>query len=403
MLFNPSLAWGATRMLGHVDQSPARLTALARELPDASSDELAKELHAHVAQAQVDEIALDNLRRMEPPAGPLRRLAALLEADVRAHDPEWTHVQPTLRATVQRAAAAGGRLMKGFDVRRHYPRPELRHRGDLDVHFPTTTAAARFIRSLRADGWSWWAEALPWLQWEGQGMPLGQCALECRLDPFTTGADVHIGAYAVGRGATLPLVGFEQTTYDGVVVDGLVPETSIALTAAHAVAHGHLRMKDVNDVAMIARARAVDWASAVALCRAAGVDGALRQLLHWAAAEYGPAGVPDAAPDADGALPVGPGGERRAEPWRPRVVFAHAAPPSRRDRWWLVPPAALGVAGRGPGAGAPWRVDRLADEIELVTRGGACALRFVDDVFVPTASGAVPRDSLALARELAGA
>lgn len=73
MLLNPPMAWSATCLLGHVDQSPERLSALVRELPDASADDVADAPHLHVSHGQVDEIALDNPRRLESDPPPLRR------------------------------------------------------------------------------------------------------------------------------------------------------------------------------------------------------------------------------------------------------------------------------------------------------------------------------------------
>jgi hypothetical protein len=399
-VLDPALAWRATRLLGHVDQSPEPLSAFAGELPDGPDDGVADALLRHVAHGQVDEIALDNLRRLAPRSGALRELAERLEADQAAQRDKWALILPAVRRTIEHAAAAGARVMKGFDLRRHYPRPELRHHGDLDLHFPTVMAAAAFIRPLRASGWSWFTEELPWLQWDEHGVPFGQCALGRPLDRgFATGADVHIGPYVVTRERTLPLVGFEPMTYDGVIVGGLAPETSIALIAAHASSHGHLRMKDVNDLAMVARGRTVDWASAFGLSRAAGVDAVVRQLLHWAGREYGPLGAPEAAAgDGAGPLPVELHGDRRVERWRPRVVAGEAPPPARRGRWWLVPPSMLDAPAAEPPSGLS--VERLAGDLELLTCGDACAVRLAGDVFVPTASGDVPRASLALARAL---
>ncbi|HXM55325.1 MAG TPA: nucleotidyltransferase family protein [Candidatus Dormibacteraeota bacterium] len=403
-VLDPALAWRATRLLGHVEQSPERLSAFVDELPGAPGDGVADALVRHIAHGQVDEIALDNLRRLAPRAGVLRLLAEHLEAEADAQRDKWALILPAVRRTIEHASAAGARVMKGFDLRRHYPRPELRHHGDLDLHFPTVAAAAAFIRPLRASGWSWFTEELPWLQWDEHGVPFGQCALGRSLPRgLATGADVHIGPYVVSRDRTLPLVGFEPMTYDGVIVRGLAPETSIALIAAHAVSHGHLRMKDVNDLAMVARGRNVDWASAFGLSRAAGVDGAVRQLLHWAALEYEPLGAPaPGAGDGAGPLPVEPDGDAPAKPWRPRVVAGSAPPPGRRHRWWLVPPSALDAAALEPAPEplSPRTVERLADELELITCGDAGAVRFAGDAFVPTASGDVPRASLALALAL---
>ncbi|HEY7200519.1 MAG TPA: nucleotidyltransferase family protein [Candidatus Dormibacteraeota bacterium] len=426
--------WLAMQRLGSLEPGPDAVAAALDALRAAGPG--APEIARRLVQGKVAQLAAANLAPADG-AGPLAgELRAVLAAHLRELAP-WRHdAGPHVRAVLALAAGHGGRVMKGLATRRLYPDAALRHLGDVDLHFPTLDLALPCLRAMRDAGWAWDPLEVPWIKWDERGTPYGQWGLARDIGhALPVRVDVHVGPYSVGHLGLLPVLGFTDGCVDGVRLPCTGPEVSLAVLAAHAETESLLSFKDVNDAYVLSRAGPVDWQSTRELCRAAGVERALAELMARVRAAYGtPPPARRAAPA--GSVPTRRVGrlrralrtvrltfrqERRRRSaaaalarlpgcfryftadLRPRATDRAGPRPAGRLRrrwlcWRLLPESIWSELGPAPSAGGPAGPGEvLAGGLELLDDGRACVARLGGDVFVPTLWGPVSRRALGLA------
>ena len=424
--------WLAMQRLGSLDPGPDAVAAALDALRAAGPS--APEIAGRLVQGKVAQLAAANLApadRDGPLAGELR---ALLADHLRELAPWRRDAEPHVRAVLALAAGHGGRVMKGLATRRLYPDAALRHLGDVDLHFPALDLALPCLRAMRDAGWAWDPLEVPWIKWDERGTPYGQWGLARDIGhALPVRVDVHVGPYSVGHLGLLPVLGFTDGCVEGVRLPCTGPEVSLAVLAAHAETESLLSFKDVNDAYVLGRAGPIDWQSTRELCRAAGVERALAELMARVRAAYG---IPEAHAPRAWSVPTRRVGRLRRALRTVRLTFrqerrrrsAAAAlarlpgcfryftadlRPRARDRagprpagrlrrrwlcWRLLPESIWSHLGPAPPAGAraaPGEV--LAGGLELLDDGRACVARLGGDVFVPTLWGPVSRRALALA------
>lgn len=438
--------WRALATVASIDPSPAELRWAVEQLRDLPPEGVV----AGIATWRVDELALENLRSAD--AGDV---VNRLEDMWIAEEHRLAKAIPVTVEVLSAVQEMSGRVIKGLAVRDGYPRPELRHMGDIDVQVSDWSTALRISRWLRERQWCWDTSEYPWLKWDDHGDIYGQMTfvLPDNVEPFAR-IDLHIGPFSVGHAGLLPMVGWRPGRALDVPVTVPDIETSIALITAHAVGDGLLSMKDVNDLHVLLTEANPDWTSVVELCRGASVTEALYVLLAAVREVYPAQRFPQSLADRRGPLSYGPSGsvlaltdeskQRRAE----RVVrltyrdertrgrglidaLKEAAVAKRYYRTDLTPHVTHVPPGRAtpgdPGRGRCWRLlpletwrglataDRrrvpvsttepteteLAVGLTLLTRESAMAVRIDDDVMVPTVWGSVDPQSIDLASGLA--
>jgi hypothetical protein len=388
----PDPNFAAVIALGRLDPDPAAVRDVLARLTDGRL--AADRLVAGLELSKVGRLARHAVAAADPAPGPgrdlLRRLVEADEAEERWRE----RAVPPMRAAVTAAARHGGRVVKGLAVQSRYPRPELRHVGDVDLHFPSWAAARPLLRELRAAGWVWDTDELSWLKWHDSGVLYGQLSLvvDDNAAPYAR-VDLHVGPFSVGHAGLLPMAGWQPGTALGVPVAVPDTATALAMVAAHAVVDRVLSVKDLNDLRVLldpARsdvdrtgvdgsgvdgsgvdgsgvdgsgvdrsgvdgsgmdgsgmdgagmdgagvdgADRVDWATVWELCRAAQAAGALAQCLRALAGAYPDLGrsVLPALPGGGGLGTTAPGAVRRA------VAFAAHAYRDERARGSAVPAA----------------------------------------------------------------
>lgn len=373
------------------------------------------------------------------------RLRELLADEVRQDDAWQADAAPKMREVVAAVEEFGGRIIKGLCAQSVYPRPELRHLGDVDVQFPQWAAARPLVDWLRERDWVYDTDEMPWLKWHDNGSLYGQVSLVYpdNETPYAR-VDLHIGSFSVGHAGLLPLVGWRAGTALGLPATVPSVETSIAITAAHALCDQMLSVKDVNDLHALVSHTTPDWVSVSELCRSVRAEGALARVVNAVRQAYpeSTAVLPPDLGEETGLELTPPGAEARAEAFAslayederargageaaataladsarryfsadlsPRVADPDggAAPgdPGRDRCWRLVPREVwepLAGTGTGTGAAAPAEVTstELATGITLFGAPNAWAVRYGNDVLVPTVWGGISRESLALARRL---
>ncbi len=436
--------WHALATVASVDPSAAELRSATGELRGLPLDDVVD----GIVRWRVDELALANLRSVG-----VGELANRLQDMWITEERRLAKAIPVTVELLPAVRAMGGRVIKGLAVRDKYPRPELRHMGDVDVQVPDWPTALRICRWLRERRWCWETSEYPWLKWDEHGQIYGQLTfvLPDNIEPFAR-VDLHIGPFSVGHSGLLPLVGWRP----GLALDAEVTvpdiETSVALVVAHAVGDGLLSMKDVNDLYVLLTKARPDWTSVVELCRAAGVTEALHVLLAACREVYPTLGLPWTLTNGRRPLRDGTTGgplslteesrERRAgrvarlafrderargqgvlrsfgqalsarryyrADLTPRTVQSGAdgstpGTPGRGRCWRLLPQETwTGLptpSGPGGDASAEPREIELAAGLTLVTRHQAMAVAIDKDVMLPTVWGTVHPESVELAREL---
>ncbi|GLX47239.1 hypothetical protein Shyhy01_01890 [Streptomyces hygroscopicus subsp. hygroscopicus] len=371
------------------------------------------------------------------------RLRELLAEEVRQDDAWQADAAPKMREVVAAVEEFGGHIIKGLCAQSVYPRPELRHLGDVDVQFPQWAAARPLVDWLRERDWVYDTDEMPWLKWHDNGSLYGQVSLVYpdNENPYAR-VDLHIGSFSVGHAGLLPLVGWRSGTALGLPATVPSVETSIAITAAHALCDQMLSVKDVNDLHALVSHTTPDWVSVSELCRSVRAEGALARVVNAVRQAYpeSTAVLPPDLGEETGLELTPPGAEARAEAFAslayederargageaaataladsarryfsadlsPRVADPDggAAPGDPgRDRCWRLVPREVWepLAGTGTGADAPAEVTstELAAGITLFGAANAWAVRYGNDVLVPTVWGGISRESLALARRL---
>jgi len=381
-----------------------------------------------------------------PPLEELRRRLQELEQDERDRR---ARIHETMVRTIRWGAEHGVHVIKGLALRTYYEDPRLRHEGDIDFHASTWQQGRTLAAALRSQEWVWDTSELSWLKWTDGGTVFGQLSL---LLPGENEADarvdLHIGPYSVGHGGLLPLVGWCERDVMGVAVQVPSPESTLALIGAHAMNDCLLSQKDINDVASILRrCPDIDWGSAEELAACSHAQGALRQIRHEVAAQHpslsAPPGLPGGPLTASGLTGLARArrfgrlafsDERRRSSIRQamstaleatRYYSAELAPKlvsgapellssSARGRtqcWRLVPPSVwrswtMPVSGAASEEASQAEVksalivERLSEDLDLVSREGAVVVQTMGEVFIPTVWGPVSRASADLAREL---
>jgi hypothetical protein len=452
----PDPTFAAVAALGRLDPDPVAVRDTLARLNDGRVHDGrvhdgrldADRVLAGLELSKVGRLARHAVGAADPAPGPGRDLLDRLVAADEAEQAWRARAVPAMRAVVAAAGRHGGRVVKGLAVQSRYPRPELRHVGDVDLHFPSWAAARPMVRELRTAGWVWDTAELPWLKWHDSGQVYGQLSLvrDDNAAPYAR-VDLHVGPFSVGHAGLLPMVGWRSGAALG--EPATVPDTvtAVAMVAAHAVVDRVLSVKDLNDLRVLLAVGGdgpVDWATVWELCRAAQATGALAQCLRVLAQVHpdlpvprlpGGGGLSTTVPRATrravdfaalayrderargsrlvGALRTGWtayryfGGDLRPRPAAGPVAASEPVPALRRRDvcWRLVPPelwARWPAAGPDRAAVAP-RSERLDEGLTLVRGGGGVAVLLEDDVFVPTVWGAVPAAGLRLARRLAGA
>ncbi|OIK26881.1 hypothetical protein VT52_014430 [Streptomyces malaysiense] len=370
------------------------------------------------------------------------RLYELLAEEVRQDDTWQAEAAPKMREVVDAVAEFGGRIIKGLCAQSVYPRPGLRHLGDVDVQFPQWAAARPLVDWLRERDWVYDTDEMPWLKWHDNGVVYGQVSL-VHPDNKNPDArvDLHIGAFSVGHAGLLPLVGWRAGTALGrpATVPGV--ETSVAITAAHALCDQMLSVKDVNDLHALISHTTPDWVSVSELCRSVRAQGALARVVDAVRRAYpeSAAVLPPDLGEETGLELTPPGPEARAEAFAalayederargaddtaatavadsarhyfsadlgPRVADPDgaAAPgePGRGRCWRLVPREVWETLAGAAADGPPAEVTsvELAAGMTLFGGANAWAVRYGRDVLVPTVWGEISRESLALAHRL---
>jgi hypothetical protein len=426
----PDDAWSWVRALGRIGGAP-ELDELLAALRPGSVPAVADALAEH----DVTEVALANLRAACPRGDAGRALVASVDALVAERAAYRTEIQPVMRDVLERTASLGGHVLHGLAMLRLYADPGLRHMGDIDIHMADLAGALELTRDLRCRGWAWDPGSLPWLSWDDGGQVYGKLPLLLREGGrLLTYADVRFGPYYVGYSGAMPLELEAARVWD-VVIPAPTPECTIAMLAGNASDDFRLTMKDVNDVAETAARRPVDWGRVESFARPLGLERVTRQLAAAAGSTYG-VGSPYAGERADRPLPVHrrrglPAAmhragvtlrheRRRRSLWRaaargatalayhtidvtprPGGPWPRRSAPGRGYRWRLVPEEvwrALAGAGRGRVEAAA--VEDLSAELRLVRGDGACVVTWRGDVFVPTVWGRLAGPSLALARSV---
>ncbi|MEW2625549.1 nucleotidyltransferase family protein [Streptomyces sp. NPDC048106] len=370
------------------------------------------------------------------------RLRELLADEVRQDDAWQAQAAPKMREVVAAVEEFGGRIIKGLCAQSVYPRPELRHLGDVDVQFPQWAAARPLVDWLRERDWVYDTDEMPWLKWHDNGALYGQVSLVYpdTKNPYAR-VDLHIGAFSVGHAGLLPLAGWRAGTALGLPATVPSVETSIAITAAHALCDQMLSVKDVNDLHALVSHTTPDWVSVSELCRSVRAQGALARVVNAVRQAYpeSTAVLPPDLGEETGLELTPPGPEARAEAFAalaydderargaseaaataladsarhyfsadlsPRVADPDggAAPgdPGRDRCWRLVSREVWDTLAGAESAAAPAEVTsvELADGITLFGAPNAWAVRYGNDVLVPTVWGEISRESLALARRL---
>ncbi len=436
-------AWVVVSSLGRLSSEPAD----ARLVTDAVAALGAQAAYELVVAHRVYTLALTRLTGLAagPPLEELRR--KLLELE-QAEGERRARIHETTVQTLRWGAEHGVHVIKGLALRTYYEDPRLRHEGDIDFHVSTWRQARTLAAALRSQGWEWDTSELSWLKWTAAGSAYGQLSLLLPgEDEADARVDLHIGPYSVGHSGLLPLVGWCEREVMGVPIQVPSPESTLALVGAHAMNDCLLSQKDINDVASVLRhCPDVDWGSVEELAACAHAVGAVRQICHKVASQHpslsGPPGTPEGPLTTSGLTGLARAGrfgrlaysdERRRGgilravgialeatryysadlapkpvPNAPELLTSSAR---GRTRCWRLVPSSVWqswAAPSGAGSGqtpqaevtsAP-TVERLGEDLDLVSRDGAVVVRTIGEVFIPTVSGRVPPASADLAREM---
>jgi hypothetical protein len=432
--------WQAVTVLARLSAAADRLKSV---LVDLEHDLLDPEvLHQRLVQSKVVRLALSNLTALALDSRGAWLCRLLQETDSRErkrHAMAWG----PMRQVVELAATTGARIIKGLSMLELYPNPRLRHIGDIDVHTPDFGSSLAFASQLRLQGWVWDIKEYPWVKWDEAGILYGQLALLLwdHEGERVSRADLHFGAYSVGHGGRMPLIGWRSGQVLGVPVSVPTRESGIALVAAHALGDTTLSMKDINDLHVLIGSEVLDWSSVVEICHAAQAQEVLGQLLRETGTVYPRDGLPGVGGSAllrPGGLPQGDRSEhfarhaRRDErargtaeeqgerisaeahryfgtDLRPRLSEGVLSPPPMahgRHLCWRLLPQQVWSAWDVPDAsatGSSPRDEVLAPGLTLTRGEHAAVVRMGAEHFIPTVWGDVHPESVALARQLAGA
>jgi Uncharacterised nucleotidyltransferase len=422
----------ATMTLGRLNPSPHVISAAWRTLQGETTPE---NIFDTLSRSKVTRVALVSLEK-EAGSDWVGQLRDLLADEVREDDRWRTDAVPTMRQVVSWVGELGGHIIKGLSVQTAYPEPGLRHVGDVDVHYGNWEAAQPLVQRLREHGWVFDTGEMPWLKWHENGALYGQLSLlyPDSSKPFAR-VDLHISAFSVGHAGLLPLIGWCAGGALGLPATVPDTETAIAITAAHALCDQMLSIKDLNDLHVLIARRATDWSSVAELCRAAQAGGALARLVNAVRMVYPEdAELLPPGPGAETALQlIPPSGDERAEAFaelayrdelargtakekaralaesaryyfsadlsvRSGVGPRDALPgaPARERCWRLVPEEVWRTLPAAPSAEAPAVVE-LASRLTLLSIPAGLAVRYGDDVLIPTVWGEISPESVALA------
>ncbi|MEU4773173.1 nucleotidyltransferase family protein [Micromonospora sp. NPDC023644] len=424
--------WPLVSELGRWEPDPARLGTLCAERLVSARD--ADAVAHFVDLSKVVECAVANLAGV-PAVGGVPRLRELLAAALARRDEKRAARAEHARHVVRVAADLGGGVIKGLALARYYPDPALRHRGDVDLWFEEATDALALVDRLWAegDGWHWDTHELPWLKWDGD-RAYGQFKLRREVPGARTSVrvDVHFGGYSVGHLGLMPLTGFVTGSVDGVEIRVPTPETDLAILVGHATGDAYTSLKDLNDLAVIAATREVDWPRVYDACRTVAVEPVLDGLITLVRERTGGAGLPEHRRSGRRLPLLDTSGAERA---RLTALIAYRdtrrrtgavsgvraalealgyysadlrvrADPSSRPRWrrsrsecWRLVPEQVWT-GMLPADGEPpsfRQDDPLLPGIAVYRSGSDWVASCGDEVLVPTVSGRVPAGTLLLA------
>lgn len=184
-------------------------------------------------------------------------------------------------------------LVKGLAVARYYPRGKLREFNDADIVLPNPNDVWAAVRILRDEGYKVGKLRIA-LRSDGHFHGIMPCrrSFEGRFGGYALpglGMDIHFGGFPCldqelfgflpGDAATDLILG-------GVRCNALKPSPSIVLLASHTVRQGYIRVRELNDLRVLAaRAGPEDWFHIWARARSERLETTLRLIL-------GLAGVP---------------------------------------------------------------------------------------------------------------
>ena len=423
--------WPLISMLAMPQADQSKLaTLLADRVRTAAEAEMVAEF---VDLSKVIELALYNIRKLDG----YGQLEQLLSESAASRESKRLARQALATRVIVHTAATDGAIIKGNALARYYEDPAMRHRGDVDVWYPSAEGAMALVSRLWDDDacWQWDRTELPWLKWD-EDEPYGQFKIRREIPGSGTAmkVDIHYGGFSVGHLGLLPVRGFEKAAVDGVPVQVPVPENDIAILVAHASGDSYTSLKDLNDLSQIVAGRNVDWDEVYRSCEQAVLAPVLNWLLGLVRERSGPAGLPAVEKRPARPLPL-----LDASKWERAVLTARTAYADVRQQGG--PLSAAKSAGsalryyttdlsvRTAGSSSRERFDRsravcwrlvpepvwrplLADPSEEVNCRAAGSLlpgmeilradqdwvvRHRDEVLIPTVSGRIPLGALRLA------
>jgi hypothetical protein len=158
--------------------------------------------------------------------------------------------------------------IKGLATRGLYADGSTRDVGDLDLMVTDADQAWQLAGWLRARGYEWYPEELPWLKRDAAtGRVYGQVPVRKYVGPVPLRVDVHFAGYSVRHCRLAP------TTVSGTGLHVWGPAENLPLLLGNAAGDYVIRLKDINDVTLMLEAEPrLDWEPALRRVREVGLD-----------------------------------------------------------------------------------------------------------------------------------
>ena len=181
-------------------------------------------------------------------------------------------------------------LVKGLAVARYYPKENFREFNDADIVLPDPNDVWATIGVLRAEGYKIGKLRIA-LRNDGHFHGIMPCrrSFEGRVGGYAVpglGMDIHFGGFPCLDQGLLPFRAGD-TAHDLTLADvrcnALTPTASILLLASHTIRQGYVRVRELNDLRVLAALiGSEDWPFLWARAAAESVDTTLRLVLALA-------------------------------------------------------------------------------------------------------------------------
>lgn len=205
------------------------------------------------------------------PTGSVILSAAAAKRKERAQlDELWSQIGEAVAEAGVPVAGIKGRAAMSL-----YEEPTLRDMSDVDLLVGSVDDAMALVEVLRARGFEWWENELPWVKRDrSTGRIYGQAPLDLVRGTERLGVDLHFSGYSVRHCRFLPL----DVTEPG--LNRWTPLENLPLLVGNAAGDFLIRQKDVNDIALMLEQPGWEWGSALQRIRNVGLGPFWNALLE---------------------------------------------------------------------------------------------------------------------------